>query len=209
MNAEAVNGAASYYRAMVGGGVESWNLRDRHMADTLERLMRHYGPAAKAIVWEHNTHIGDARYTTMAREGMFNVGQLVRETHETDGVVLAGFGSYQGTVVAGRSWNAPMEVMPVPPAKPGSWEHALHQMDAQDRLLLFQPPRDAGDALAVPRGHRAIGVVYHPDAELGNYVPSVLPLRYDAFLYLDRTQALHPLHVEPQTGPPELYPWGV
>jgi erythromycin esterase len=209
MNAEAVNGAAAYYRAMVSGGAESWNLRDRHMADTLERLMRHYGPDAKAIVWEHNTHIGDARYTTMAREGMFNVGQVVRETHAADGVVLAGFGSYEGTVIAGRSWDAPMEVMPVPPAQPGSWEHALHQMDAQDRLLLFQPPLGADSALAVPRGNRAIGVVYNPELEWGNYVPTVLPLRYDAFLYLDRTEALHPLHIAPQTGAPELYPWGL
>ena len=194
---------------MVRGGAESWNLRDRHMADTLDRLMRHYGPDAKAIVWEHNTHIGDARYTTMANEGMYNVGQLVRQEHGDDGVVLAGFGSSQGTVVAGRSWDAPMEVMPVPPARAGSWEHALHLMEAEDRLLLFHTPVDAGDALAVPRGHRAIGVVYHPEAEWGNYVPTVLPLRYDAFLYLDQTRALHPLHVEPKGGPPELYPWGV
>jgi erythromycin esterase-like protein len=209
MNAEAVKSAEAYYRTMVGGGADSWNLRDRHMADTLARLMDYYGPDAKAIVWEHNTHIGDARYTSMADEGMFNVGQLVRQEHGGEGVILAGFGSYQGTVVAGRSWNAPMEVMEVPPAKPGSWENALHLLEAEDRLLLFHPPVDAGDALAVPRGHRAIGVVYHPELEWGNYVPTVLPLRYDAFLYLDRTLALHPLHVEPQAGPPELYPWGV
>ena len=177
---------------MVGGGAESWNLRDRHMADTLDRLMRHYGPDAKAIIWEHNTHIGDARYTSMANEGMYNVGQLVRQEHGPDGVVLVGFGSHEGTVVAGRSWGAPMEVMEVPPARPGSWEHALHLMEAQDRLLLFRPPVDAGDALAVPRGHRAIGVVYQPEFEWGNYVPTVLPLRYDAFLYLERTAGAPP-----------------
>jgi len=209
MNAEAVKDAAAYYRTMVQGGAESWNLRDRHMADTLDRLMDHYGPDARAIVWEHNTHIGDARYTSMANEGMYNVGQLVREEHGDDGVVLVGFGSAEGTVIAGQQWDAPMEVMPVPPARAGSWEHALHLMGTEDRLLLFQPPVDAGDALAVPRGHRAIGVVYHPDAEWGNYVPTVLPLRYDAFLYLDQTQALHPLHIEPESGRPELYPWGV
>jgi erythromycin esterase len=179
------------------------------MADTLDHLMRHYDHDAKAIVWEHNTHIGDARYTNMANEGMYNVGQLVRQEHDADGVVLVGFGSYEGTVVAGRSWGAPMEVMEVPPARAGSWEHALHLMEAQDRLLLFRPPVDAGDALAIPRGHRAIGVVYQPEFEWGNYVPTVLPLRYDAFLYLERTQALHPLHIEPSGGPPELYPWGV
>ena len=91
MNAEAVKDAEAYYRTMVRGGAESWNLRDRHMADTLDRLMQHYGPDAKAIVWEHNTHVGDARYTTMANEGMFNVGQLVRQEHGDDGVVLARF----------------------------------------------------------------------------------------------------------------------
>ena len=209
MNAEALKGAAEDYRTMVRGGAESWNLRDRHMADTLDRLMRYHGPDAKAIVWEHNTHIGDARYTDMAGEGMFNVGQVVRQERDAEGVVLVGFGSYEGSVVAGRGWGAPMEVLPLPPARAGSWEHALHQMEAQDRLLLFQPPVEADDALAVPRGHRAVGVVYHPEYEAGNYVPTVLPLRYDAFLYLDRTQALHPLHIEPHDGQPDLYPWGV
>lgn len=213
MNAEALKGAEAYYRTMVSGGGASWNLRDRHMADTLDRLIRFHGPGAKAIVWEHNTHIGDARHTDMVDDGMFKVGQLVRQEHAADGVLLVGFGSSQGTVVAGREWDAPPEVMPVPPARAGSWEHALHAMDAQDRLLLFRSPpdtdTDTASALAVPRGHRAIGVVYHPELEWGNYVPTVLPLRYDAFLYLDRTQALHPLPVEPQREAPELYPWGV
>ncbi|HEU0113717.1 MAG TPA: erythromycin esterase family protein [Thermomicrobiales bacterium] len=206
MNAEAVKGAETYYRTMIAGGATSWNVRDRHMSDTLNRLIRFYGPDAKAIVWEHNTHIGDARYTDMAAAGMFNVGELVREEHETDGVVLAGFGSHQGTVIAGRQWDAPMEVMTVPEARAGSWENALHQMTAEDRLLLFHRPVES-DALAVPRGQRAIGVVYDPAREWGNYVPTVLPLRYDAFMYLDRTEALHPLHITPESAPPELYPW--
>jgi erythromycin esterase len=208
MNAEALKGAEAYYRAMVAGGADSWNLRDRHMTNTLNRLTQFHGPDSKAIVWEHNTHIGDARYTDMARDGMFNVGQVVREEHGDD-VVLVGFGSYQGTVIAGRGWDAPMEVMEVPSAMSGSWEQVLHDLDAQDRLLLFQKPVTGGHELAVPRGHRAIGVVYHPEFERGNYVPTVLPLRYDAFLYLDRTEALHPLHIEPRAGPPELYPWNV
>jgi erythromycin esterase-like protein len=207
MNAEAIKGAESYYRTMIGGGADSWNVRDRHMADTLERLMRFHGPQAKAIIWEHNTHIGDARYTDMARQGMFNLGQLAREQYGGDQAVLVGFGSYQGTVIAGRTWDAPMEFMTVPPAVPGSWEDALHQLDGEDRLLLFQRPERSGNGLAVPRGHRAIGVVYHPEYERGNYVPTVLPLRYDAFLYLDRTTALHPLHIDPEAAPPELYPW--
>jgi erythromycin esterase-like protein len=134
---------------------------------------------------------------------------LTRQEHGGEGVVLVGFGSYEGTVIAGRSWDAPMEIMPVPPARSGSWEHALHLMDAEDRLLLFRPPLEEGDGVAIPRGHRAIGVVYNPEFEWGNYVPTVLPLRYDAFLYLDRTRALHPLHLTPEPGAPELYPWGV
>lgn len=206
MNAEALAGAETYYRTMITGGAESWNVRDRHMAATLERLMAFHGPDAKAIVWEHNTHIGDARYTDMASAGMVNLGQLAREAHAADDVVLVGFGSYAGSVIAGRSWEAPMREMEVPPARPGSWEHALHELDAEDRLLLFEPAA-AGGALAAPRGHRAIGVVYRPEAEAGNYVPTILSRRYDAFLYLDRTSALHPLHIEPQAGPPELYPW--
>lgn len=208
MNAESLKGAETYYRAMLSGGAESWNIRDRHMADTLNRLTRFHGPDAKAIVWEHNTHVGDARYTDMASVGMFNVGELVRETHAEDGVVLVGFGSHRGTVIAGRAWDAPMQVMDVPPARNGSWEQALHELNGEDRLLLFRQPLEAGNALAVPGGHRAIGVVYHPEAEAGNYVPTVLPLRYDAFLYLDETTALHPMHIAEQAGPPELYPWG-
>jgi erythromycin esterase-like protein len=209
MNAEVIKGAETYYRTMVHGGGTSWNVRDRHMADTLNRLMQFYGSDAKAIVWEHNTHIGDARYTDMASAGMYNVGELVRQEHEPAGVVLAGFGSYEGTVIAAREWDAPMQVMPVPPARPGSWEQALHDMNAEDRLLLFHRPADTTSALAEPRGQRAIGVVYHPEFEAGNYVPTVLPLRYDAFIYLDQTRALHPLHIQPQTAAPDLYPWGV
>jgi erythromycin esterase-like protein len=119
-NARVVKNAEAYYRAMVRGGPESWNVRDRHMVETLDRLMAHLGPKAKAIVWEHNTHVGDARFTDMAGEGMVNVGQLVREAHAAEGVVVAGFGSHRGTVVAGREWGATPEVMEVPPGRAGS-----------------------------------------------------------------------------------------
>jgi erythromycin esterase-like protein len=209
-NALVVRDAEAYYRAMVRGGPKSWNIRDRHMTETLERLMRHHGPGAKAIVWEHNTHIGDARFTDMADDGMVNVGQLVRERHADDGVVLVGFGSHRGTVIAGREWEAPMEDMPVPPARAGSWEDVLHRAGAEDKLLLFEGLLGAGDFLQ-ERGHRAIGVVYHPESErFGNYVPTVLPRRYDAFCYIDETRALHPLHPSPAPGKvPETYPWGV
>jgi len=209
-NALVVKDAEAYYRAMVRGGPESWNIRDRHMTETLERLIRQYGPGARAIVWEHNTHIGDARFTDMADDGMVNVGQLVRERHADDGVVLVGFGSHRGTVIAGKEWEAPMEEMRVPPARPGSWEDVLHRAGAEDKLLLFEGLLRAGDFLE-ERGHRAIGVVYHPENErFGNYVPTVLPRRYDAFCYIDETRALHPLHLTPVPEKvPETYPWGV
>ncbi|HWG35168.1 MAG TPA: erythromycin esterase family protein, partial [Gemmatimonadaceae bacterium] len=110
-NAIVTRGAELYYRTMVRGGPTSWNVRDHHMVDTLDRLMRHHGDRAKAIVWEHNTHVGDARFTDMARAGMVNVGQLVRQSHESEGVVLAGFATHHGTVIAGREWGAPMRRM--------------------------------------------------------------------------------------------------
>ena len=129
---------------------------------------------AKAIVWEHNTHIGDARHTDMADEGMVNLGQLVRERHGPEGVVLVGFGSHRGTVIAGRQWGAPWERMPVPPAQEGSWEEVLHREGARDKLLLFSGGEER--RWLEPCGHRAIGVVYRPEFEhFGNYVPTVLP----------------------------------
>ena len=205
----AVN-AEKYYRAMIRGGVGSWNVRDTHMADTLDRLMDYHGPQAKAIVWAHNTHVGDARATDMAMAGMVNIGQLVRERHSDEGVVLIGFGSHHGSVIAGREWGAPMQRMQVPEARSGSWEALLHQVGARDRLLQFGK-QVTPEAFFETRGHRAIGVVYNPEYErLGNYVPTVLPSRYDAFLYLDETEALHPLQVEVEEArPPELYPWGL
>lgn len=174
--------------------------------------MQHHGPQAKGIIWEHNTHIGDARYTDMADDGMLNVGQLVRERHRDEDVVLVGFGSHFGTVIAGDSWEAPMERMHVPPSRPGSWEDVLHQACGTDRLLLFDDVRSR-DAWMAERGHRAIGVVYHPHYEhYGNYVPTVLPRRYDAFMFLEKTKALRPLHdIKPlhDGEVPETYPTGM
>lgn len=210
-NAKVAVNAERYYRAMVGTGPDSWNIRDRHMVETLEGLMDFYGREhAKCIIWEHNTHIGDARATTMARGGMVNVGQLVREKQKEENVVLIGFGSYKGSVIAGRSWGAPMEVMNVPEAKEGSWEHLLHNMEAQNRLLIFEPGKSK-ELSASRLEHRAIGVVYNPAAErYSNYVLSNIPQRYDAFLYIDETEAVHPLHLKARGGKvPETYPWAM
>lgn len=207
-NAFAIVNAERYYRAMMAGGPESWNIRDHHMVDTLDRLVTHYGPEAKVIVWEHNTHIGDARATTMAEQGMVNVGQLVRQRHEGEGVVLVGFGSHRGSVVAARAWGAEIERMRVPEAQATSWEAAFRRAGRGDRLLILDDLEDHEAALE-PRGHRAIGVTYDPGFDLFNYVPTVLPRRYDAFIYIEETEALHPLHMEPSgKRSPQLYPWG-
>ena len=212
-NALVIANAERYYRTMIAGGPESWNVRDRHMAETLDRLMGHHErrqPGAKAIVWAHNTHVGDARFTDMAAAGMINIGQLAREAHAADGVVLVGFGSYEGTVIAGREWEAPMERMPLPAARPDSWEDVFHHAAGRDALLLS--PREATPEMRHWRGHRAVGVVYRPESETGNYVPSVLPRRYDAFLYVDVTEALHPLpgvRAPDEQEVPETFPTGV
>ena len=215
-NAEVLAGAERYYRAMLYSGPESWNIRDHHMADTLDRLMEYHGPDAKAVVWAHNTHVGDARATDMADIGEVNIGQLVRERHMGKGVVLVGFGSYSGTVIAAEEWGDAPRIMVVPPAHAGSLEDLLHRVIPGERALfvfphvqLQRPPSTGlGEWFHQERGHRAIGVVYRPQFErAGNYVPTVLAQRYDAFCYLDRTHALTPLHplaeqdLEEQTWP--------
>jgi erythromycin esterase-like protein len=197
-NARSAVGAEAYYRAMVHGGPESWNVRDTHMADTLDRLLEHYetqrpGTRAKAVVWAHNTHVGDARFTDMRDAGMVNLGQLVRERHTPNDVVLVGFGSHHGTVVAADAWGSPARRMTVPPARPGSTEAMFHlALGGDPGLLVF--PQELPEWAAGERSHRAIGVVYRPGAERwGNYVPTALGRRYDAFLWFDETRALAPL----------------
>ncbi|KAA9333072.1 erythromycin esterase family protein [Hymenobacter busanensis] len=204
----AVN-AERYYKAMLRGGGSSWNVRDRHMMETLQRLLEFHGPDSKAIVWEHNTHIGDARYTDMAADGMVNVGQLARQQLGRNQVYAVGFGSYQGSVIAGKAWGAPLEKMPVPEARRNSWEALLHTELGRNALLFSSEIRHL-PALQEHIGHRAIGVVYRPERErYGNYVPTVVPERYDAFLHFETTQALHPLPTTTdQHVPPDLYPWG-
>ncbi|MEA3203114.1 MAG: hypothetical protein QOI63_784 [Thermoplasmata archaeon] len=197
-NAAAVRGAEAYYRAMVQGGPASWNVRDRHMMATLDRLLEAHGPESKGIVWAHNTHVGDARATDMAAAGMVSLGQLCRERHPT---FLAGFSSTQGQVIASPSWDGPVRRLALPPGRPRSLEAELA---GADRLLLLAG-KDAGRW-----PHRAVGVVYDPLHESGNYVPSDLARRYDALIHLHRTSALRPLHVVPEDGvePPETWPWG-
>jgi erythromycin esterase len=210
-NAAVVAGAERYYRAAMRGGPESWNVRDVHMADTLDRILAHHGPGAKGVVWAHNTHIGDARATDMAAAGMTNLGQLARERHADEGVVLVGLAGHRGSVIAGRSWGAPAERLPVPPARDGSVEDLLHRaLQDEESLLVFPETYDQPRWLRTSLDHRAIGVVYHPDQERwGNYVPSTMGDRYDALLSFGETTAVEPLRAEPADDlEPETVPTG-
>jgi len=208
VNALVMANAEKYYRAMVSFADDSWNVRDRHMVETLNTLMKFHGADTKVIVWEHNTHIGDARATDMASQGLLNVGQLVREQQKKEDVVLVGLGSYQGEVMAGSAWGAPMQKMLVPEARPDSVEEILHRNAPEDKLLIFDQEQD--DFFNQWLRHRAIGVVYHPERERGNYVPTRLSARYDVFLFIDQTRALHPIYSQSDSAiVPDTYPFGL
>jgi erythromycin esterase-like protein len=213
-NARVVKNAEQYYRNMFGGGVVSWNLRDRHMADTLEvllaQLARRSGEA-RIVVWAHNSHVGDARATEMAHIGELNVGQLVRESHRDD-AYLVGFSTFDGTVTAARGWDMPGQLRRVQPALPGSWEAIFHDV-SPDPFLLFSDQGEATAALRESRLGRAIGVVYRPETERhSHYFESRIGEQFDAVLHFDRTQSIEPL--EPSTTwmtgeVPETYPFAV
>jgi erythromycin esterase-like protein/predicted phosphoribosyltransferase len=207
-NARLVANAEAYYRAVFRGGVESWNLRDRHMAETLDALVGHLertrGPT-KVVVWAHNSHLGDARATELGQAGELNVGQLLRERYGRD-VLLVGFSTHAGTVTAASAWGGPAERKRVRPALPGSWEELFHKLEAPDLLL------GTGDVEG-RRLERAIGVVYSPETErISHYFHARLAGQFDMVLHIDATNAVEPL--EPtsdwEAGElPETYPWGV
>ncbi len=195
VNALITANAENYYRTMVVNDNESWNIRDRHMVEALNKIHNFYGDNAKGIVWEHNTHIGDARATDMINEGIVNVGQLLREEKGNENIFIIGFGTHRGTVIAADEWGVNSEQMIVPPAQKGSWEDAMHRAGPYDKFILFT--KENSHLFERPIGHRAIGVVYNPAYEqYGNYVPSIMSSRYDAFIYINVTNALHPLIIE-------------
>jgi erythromycin esterase-like protein len=202
----ALNGER-YYRTAASSYPDSWNIRDQHMAQTMRRLLERHGPESKLIVWAHNTHVGDARYTDMAAGDMINIGQLAREEYGQDNVYIVGFGSYRGRVTAAADWGSPIETMRVPNAQRGSWESLLHEQGAENKILFSNELRQQ-ESLMKSIGHRAIGVSYDPSSERGNYVPSVIPNRYDAFIFIDETTALHPIGTNPRNEPPDTYPSG-
>lgn len=192
-NSRVVAGAESYYRAMYYGSAESWNLRDQHMFDTMESIIAHRG-GAKLIVWEHNSHVGDAGATEMSVRGEHNVGQLCRAKYGDD-VYIVGFGTDHGTVAAAHAWDQPMQRMRVRPSRRDSYERLCHDSGVPSFLLpLRDGPASLRDELADPRLERAIGVIYRPDTELeSHYFQAVLPAQFDEYIWFDETQAVHPL----------------
>ncbi|MDH3655262.1 MAG: protein-L-isoaspartate(D-aspartate) O-methyltransferase [Myxococcales bacterium] len=198
-NAHLVAAAEEYYRVMYYGGPASWNLRDQHMFDTLGRLLEFRGSDAKAVVWAHNSHVGDARATEMgAARGEHNVGQLCRERFG-DAVFSIGFGTHTGTVAAATDWDGPMEIKKVRPSHPSSYERLCHDSSVPAFLLsLRYPSRDAvREELASPRLERAIGVIYRPETELeSHYFQAALPWQFDAYVWFDETRAVDALEPE-------------
>jgi erythromycin esterase-like protein len=214
-NARLVKNAEAYYRSMFRDRVSSWNLRDGHMAETLEALAQHLErqrkAPAKIVVWAHNSHLGDARATQMADAGEWNVGQLVRERSGAEASSI-GFTTHHGTVTAASDWDAPAERKRVRPALEGSFEALFHQLEVP-RFMLNVRADAVRDHLRLPRLERAIGVIYRPESErVSHYFTARLSDQFDAVLHFDETRAVEPLERNPQwdTGEvPETYPTGM
>jgi erythromycin esterase-like protein len=208
-NARLVKNAEEYYRSMFHERTSSWNLRDSHMAETLDALAHHLGPNAKIAVWAHNSHLGDARATEMGQRGELNLGQLVRQ-HYGKEVTLVGFTTYTGTVTAASGWDSPLERKHVRPALPGSYEALFHETGIRNFLLLLGHKEKAASLLREPRLERAIGVIYLPQTErVSHYFHAQLPDQFDAILHFDETRAVEPLERTAawETGEvPETYP---
>jgi erythromycin esterase-like protein len=194
--ARLVVGAEAYYKAAFGGRSASWNLRDEHMADTLDRLAEHLvatGRSPKVVVWAHNSHVGDARASDLGRSGELSLGQLCRERHRAETVVV-GFSTHHGTVTAADGWDRPAGRMAVRPAAPDTYEDLLHRVGIDRFLLDLHELGEAGGALAEERFERAIGVVYKPATERWSHLfRACLPRRFDLLVHVDETRAVEPL----------------
>lgn len=211
-NARLVKNAEEYYRTMFSERISSWNLRDQHMAETLQALVMHLDKqtgSTKVVVWEHNSHLGDARATSMGGEGELNVGQLVRERYDRD-AVLIGFSTYTGTVTAASGWGAAHERKRVRPALSESYEALFHETKLPNFILPLRSDSKAVRALAGPRLERAIGVIYLPRSErVSHYFYARLPEQFDAVIHFDETRAVDPLDRTEQWergDMPETYP---
>jgi erythromycin esterase-like protein len=211
-NARLIRNAEQYYRVMYYGAAESWNLRDTHMFETLCQLLEARGPEAKAVVWAHNSHIGNAAFTEMgqAREEL-NIGQLVKEKFGEE-ARLIGFGTHTGTVAAAHNWDEPMEVMDVRLSMAGSYERLCHDSGVERFLLDLRPGVNEAvrEALAEARLERFIGVIYRPETERwSHYSQAELPNQFDAWVWFDETQAVTPLPGGELSGEDETYPFGL
>jgi erythromycin esterase-like protein len=209
-NARLVRNAEEYYRAMFAGQVESWNLRDTHMMQTLEALLTHTTQTsghARAVVWAHNSHLGDARATQMGDRGELNLGQLVRQRFGGAARSI-GLTTHTGTVTAASNWDEPAQRMRVRPSIANSYERLFHDVGLDRFLLLLDDP-DVADVLMTPRLERAIGVIYRPDTErASHYFRARLPRQFDAVMHIDVTTALEPLErwSYDEVDLPETYP---
>ena len=211
-NARLIAAAERYYRVMYYGAAESWNLRDRHMFATLDELLAWRGDGAKAVVWAHNSHIGNAAATEMGlmREEI-NIGQLCRERFGKE-AVLIGFGTDRGTVAAASDWDAPMEIKQVRAAHRDSYERLCRDSGIERFLVDLREGHATAlrDGLLYPRLERAIGVIYRPETELAShYFDASLPDQFDAYVWLEETRAVTPLPAKPRQGVPETYPFGL
>jgi erythromycin esterase-like protein len=216
-NARVAQNAEAYYRAMFQGRNESWNLRDRHMAETLEALRSHIidrkGRRPKIVVWAHNSHLGDARATEMGEHGQLNLGQLVREQYGTNESFLLGFTTHTGTVTAASDWDAPAETKNVRPSHPGSYERLFHDTELGNFIVPLRNNSRLYSLLEEQRLERAIGVVYLPESErISHYFHASLSRQFDAVIHIDETDAVRPLEktVDHHEGEmPETYPSGI
>lgn len=209
-NAALVKNAETYYRTLYAGSVSSWNMRDQHMFDTLQRLLDFHGDRARAVVWAHNSHLGNAAATEMGARGEINVGSLTRSCFGNS-AYLVGFGTHTGTVAAASDWGAPMEIKVVRPSHPDSYERICHDSGLNAFLLPLRRPR-AGyvKALRTPRLERAIGVIYRPETELAShYFSAILPHQFDEYIWFDKTRAVDALGPETGVGIPETFPFGL
>jgi erythromycin esterase-like protein len=214
-NARLVKNAEQYYRSMFRGRVSSWNLRDAHMAETLNFLVEHFalqGERSKIVLWAHNSHLGDARATEMGRQGEWNVGQLVRQKYGHD-AVLVGFTTYTGTVTAASDWGGAAECKRVRPAMSGSYEGLFHECGIPSFVLTLTRGTPLAMALGESLWERAIGVIYRPESELAShYFHARLSDQFDAVIHVDRTRAVEPLESTSEWGvgePAETFPSGV
>ncbi|MBW2444777.1 MAG: protein-L-isoaspartate(D-aspartate) O-methyltransferase [Deltaproteobacteria bacterium] len=210
-NATVVRNAERYYRAMYRGSRESWNLRDQHMFDTLRAVLEHRGADAKAVVWAHNSHVGNAAATEMGVRGEFNIGQLAREELGRS-VYSIGFGTHTGTVAAASNWEEPVQFMGVRPSHEDSYERLCHETGLPAFFLPLRGGDEHGlrEALLSPHLERAIGVIYRPDTELlSHYFQAALPAQFDEFIWFDQSSALQPLEVREMAGFPDTYPFGL